>query len=61
MSKLLTGEAVDEMLAGYYRYRKTIYNLSFGARYHQLTNEGLRRMISRRIENLSAGSIVRRN
>lgn len=30
---VLTGEGSDEMLAGYYRYRKTIYNLALGARY----------------------------
>ncbi len=57
---VLTGEGSDEMLAGYYRYRKTIYNLSFGARYHRLTNETLRRLISRQIESLSSGSSVRR-
>ena len=33
---VLTGEGSDELLAGYGRYRKTIYNLALGARYHGL-------------------------
>ena len=33
---VLTGEGSDELLAGYARYRKTIYNLALGARYHGL-------------------------
>ena len=57
---VLTGEGADEMLAGYYRYRKTIYNLSIGKQYHRFTNEGLRRTINRAVESLPATSIVRR-
>ena len=57
---VLTGEGSDEMLAGYYRYRKTVYNLSLGRRYHSLVPEGLRRLVRRRIECLPAGSPVRR-
>ncbi|MGE3841292.1 MAG: asparagine synthase (glutamine-hydrolyzing), partial [Vicinamibacterales bacterium] len=33
---VLTGEGSDELLAGYYRYRKTILNLSVGRWYHRL-------------------------
>src|ERR671938_1065068 len=32
---VLTGEGADELLAGYERYRKTVYNLALGARYHK--------------------------
>jgi asparagine synthase (glutamine-hydrolysing) len=56
---VLTGEGSDEMLAGYERYRKTIYNLSFGARYHQFTSEGLRRALYRPVAGLKPGSRVR--
>ncbi|MGH9940773.1 MAG: asparagine synthase (glutamine-hydrolyzing) [Pyrinomonadaceae bacterium] len=57
---VLTGEGSDEMLAGYYRYRKTVYNLSLGERYHRLMPAALRGLVQRRIENLPAGSPVRR-
>jgi asparagine synthase (glutamine-hydrolysing) len=47
---VLTGEGSDETLAGYERYRKTVYNLALGARYDALVPAALRRLISRRIE-----------
>ena len=47
---VLTGEGSDETLAGYERYRKTVYNLVLGARYNSWTPEPLRRLICRRIE-----------
>ncbi|MEJ7617099.1 MAG: asparagine synthase (glutamine-hydrolyzing) [Pyrinomonadaceae bacterium] len=56
---VLTGEGSDESLAGYERYRKTIYNLALGARYYRMTNETARRMIRRRIESLPSGSKIR--
>jgi asparagine synthase (glutamine-hydrolysing) len=56
---VLTGEGSDEMLAGYYRYRTTVYNLSFGARYHQIIPPPLRRLVGRGIENMSIGSPIR--
>jgi asparagine synthase (glutamine-hydrolysing) len=57
---VLTGEGSDEMLAGYYRYRKTVYNLSFGEKYQRLAPAPLRDLVRRRIEALPAGSAVRR-
>ncbi len=57
---VLTGEGADEMLAGYYRYRKTIYNLSIGKQYHRFTNAGLRKAINGAVESLPATSVVRR-
>lgn len=56
---VLTGEGSDEMLAGYGRYRKTVYNLSLGSRYHNLVGDSLRRVVSRGIEGLPASSRVR--
>jgi asparagine synthase (glutamine-hydrolysing) len=57
---VLTGEGSDEMLAGYYRYRKTIYNLSFGNRYERLTTPGLRRAVRRGIESFPVAGGVKR-
>ena len=56
---VLTGEGSDETLAGYERYRKTLYNLALGPAYHRLAPEGLRRLVSRRVESLAAGSRAR--
>jgi asparagine synthase (glutamine-hydrolysing) len=56
---VLTGEGSDEMLAGYDRYRKTIYNLSLGARYHNIAPEALRRAVRGMVERLPRGSKVR--
>src|SRR5262249_536488 len=52
---VLTGEGSDELMAGYYRYRKTVYNLTLGARYHGWASESLRRVIQRGIEGLPDG------
>ena len=57
---VLTGEGSDEMLAGYYRYRKTVYNLALGERYHRLLPASLRGLVRRRLESLPAASPVRR-
>ncbi|HEX8891048.1 MAG TPA: asparagine synthase (glutamine-hydrolyzing) [Pyrinomonadaceae bacterium] len=56
---VLTGEGSDELLAGYGRYRKTVYNLALGARYRKLTSQGLRRMVERSILSLPLKSKVR--
>jgi asparagine synthase (glutamine-hydrolysing) len=49
---VLTGEGSDEMLAGYYRYRKTIYNLSLGHRYESLTTPVMRSVVRQTIEKM---------
>jgi asparagine synthase (glutamine-hydrolysing) len=49
---VLTGEGSDELMAGYHRYRTTVYNLKLGARYHDWANESLRRAIRRWINGL---------
>ena len=56
---VLTGEGSDELLAGYARYRKTIYNLAIGARYHDTMPAGIRNLIRNRIDGLPVGSKVR--
>lgn len=56
---VLTGEGSDEMLAGYYRYRTTIYNLLFGNRYQRLTTRFLRGAVRRTIERIPAASGVK--
>jgi asparagine synthase (glutamine-hydrolysing) len=53
---VLTGEGSDEMLAGYDRYRKTIYNLSLGARYQRLAPEALQRAVRSAVSRLPRGS-----
>lgn len=55
---VLTGEGSDELLAGYGRYRKTIFNISLGMRYTSLTPASLRAAIGRQIAGLPAGSKV---
>ena len=57
---VLTGEGSDEMMAGYYRYWKTVYNLSLGARYHGWAPGPLRRAVRDGIGRLPAGSSLRR-
>jgi asparagine synthase (glutamine-hydrolysing) len=56
---VLTGEGSDELLAGYGRYAKTVFNLKYGKRYTAWTNKGLREFIRRRIEGLGVGSKVK--
>jgi asparagine synthase (glutamine-hydrolysing) len=56
---VLTGEGSDELLAGYARYRKTIYNLALGARYHGLMPEAVKSLVRNRIDGLPIGSRVR--
>ena len=56
---VLTGEGSDEMLAGYGRYRKTVYNLAAGARYHGWTNEAARRAVRRAVSLLPPASAPR--
>ena len=56
---VLTGEGSDELLAGYARYRKTIYNLALGARYHGAVPAGVRNAIRNRIDGLPVNSTVR--
>ncbi len=56
---VLTGEGSDELLAGYGRYRKTVYNLALGARYHARAAAPWPRAVPRGVESLPAASRVR--
>ena len=57
---VLTGEGSDEMLAGYYRYRKTVYNLALGRTYERFTTSGMRTAVQRAIEVLPSALISRK-
>src|SRR5256714_3873976 len=56
---VLTGEGSDELLAGYDRYRKTVYNLALGARYNKWAGGALRSPVRSRIEGLPTKSKIR--
>ena len=56
---VLTGEGSDEMLGGYERYYKTLYNLALGPRYQRFTPAPVRGALAARIRNLPVNSRVR--
>jgi asparagine synthase (glutamine-hydrolysing) len=49
---VLTGEGSDELLAGYNKYRVTMYNLRLGAAYEKLTPSFVRKLVKGSIEKL---------
>jgi asparagine synthase (glutamine-hydrolysing) len=51
---VLTGEGSDEMLAGYGKYRTTLYNLAVGRAYNSATPAALRATVRRLIELMPA-------
>lgn len=57
---VLTGEGSDELMAGYHRYWKTVYNLALGERYQRRLPETLRRAVRNGIESLPETSPWRR-
>ena len=56
---VLTGEGSDEILAGYGRYRRTIWNLEMGQRYKQFTPAVARDTIRKQIERMMPGGRLR--
>jgi len=56
---VLTGEGSDELLAGYARYRKTLLNLSWGSRYHQVTPEIIKNEVRKQLTALPNSSRVK--
>jgi len=57
---VLTGEGSDELLAGYYRYRTTLLNLSAGRIYHRFSTDGIRRFVRRVAASLAPESLGRK-
>ena len=57
---VLTGEGSDETLAGYNRYRVTIFNSRFGARYESLAPGALRAAVRGGIDALPVATGLRR-
>lgn len=57
---VLTGEGSDETLAGYNRYRVTMYNRQLGAGYERMVPAALRSAVRKGIEALPGGMGVRR-
>ena len=56
---VLTGEGSDELLGGYERYYKTIYNLALGPGYHRLMPASMRSAVESRIRSLPVDSQAR--
>jgi len=56
---VLTGEGSDEMLGGYDKYRKTVFNLALGRRYHGIVPATIRRHVERAILRLNGSSRIR--
>jgi asparagine synthase (glutamine-hydrolysing) len=54
---VLTGEGSDELLAGYGRYRRTIWNLAWGRRYNKVAPTVARNTIRKQIERMPSGRI----
>jgi asparagine synthase (glutamine-hydrolysing) len=57
---VLTGEGSDELLAGYGKYARTLYNLAAGRVYRRAVSGGLRGWVRRRVESLDSTSRVKR-
>jgi asparagine synthase (glutamine-hydrolysing) len=47
---VLTGEGSDELLAGYDKYRKTIFNIALGKLYHSGTSPGIRERVEKTLK-----------
>src|SRR5690606_13917745 len=56
---VLTGEGSDETLAGYGRYRTTMYNVALSERYQRFAGDGVRRMVRSAVERLPRGTRLR--
>jgi len=57
---VLTGEGSDETLAGYNRYRVTVYNSKLGSRYERFAPRAMRTAVREGIASLPGGAALRR-
>jgi asparagine synthase (glutamine-hydrolysing) len=57
---VLTGEGSDELLAGYGKYRYTVYNLAMGRAYQQVTPGPLQKLIRSGLNFASTANLNRR-
>ena len=57
---VLTGEGSDELIAGYDKYRKTVFNISLGRAYHKFLPSSLRRLPQRAILGMNNTSRIGR-
>ncbi len=55
---VLTGEGSDELLAGYGRYARTLFNVRWGTHYHRVLPASLRRAARRVVEQLAPRSLA---
>ena len=56
---VLTGEGSDETLAGYNRYRATVFNLRFGRMWESATPRAVRELVRRSLDALPRSSRLR--
>jgi asparagine synthase (glutamine-hydrolysing) len=56
---VLTGEGADELLAGYDKYRKTVYNLAMGRRYHRHAPAFVKQAVAHLIQSVRGNSGLR--
>jgi len=57
---VLTGEGSDEMLGGYEKYRRTIFNVALGRGYNRAVPRSIRGQVKKAIETVKTGSRVGR-
>jgi len=57
---VLTGEGSDELLGGYEKYRRTLYNVAFGRAYNYGVPAGIRRRIKNAVDGLNGVSEIKR-
>ena len=58
---VLTGEGSDELLGGYGRYARTLYNIRWGTPYHRIVPGRVRHAVRSGIACLDRGSVLRQN